>query len=406
MISSQRTHAQMGRLQLPETNHGSTLDVRRAQAPEPRAACLVSCIGLCCAGAAACRRAGRQRCRRRGLSGQADPVRGAVRGRRPDRHHGAHGRPPALRRVEEAHRGGQPAGRQCQYRRRAGRQGAARRLHLAGGHVDARVQRDLVSQAAVQHAERPGAGGAHRLVADDGGGACQLADQVDEGPGRGGAESQAERRLERQRHAAAPDAGIVRKPDPHQLHPCAVQGRRAVDDRPDRRPDRRGVLQLPRVARLCEGRQAARAGRDHARTPSAAARRAHRGRGWLSGADRRELDRPDDAGRHAPADRRQGGGFGRAHAGHRVGARAHRQRGLQPCGRRAPVCRLLQRRGDALGPADRGEEHPGRIAPRPGRRAGKGCPAVAAVGFSMIRLIYMSQSWIGRPPRRRRCKGH
>ena len=98
---------------------------------------------------------------RAGLAGAAGQPGGAVRGRRPGRHHRAH-------HGGAAERGPRPAGHHREHRRRrrhdrrgAGRQGGARRLHAAAvGQRRARHQPDPLQAAALQRGGRLRARGA------------------------------------------------------------------------------------------------------------------------------------------------------------------------------------------------------------------------------------------------------
>ena len=177
---------------------------------------------------------------RRLSEGRRDPaLRRAVPARRADRRDGAPGRPAARRALEGQRRRRQPARQRRTDRRRCGREIAARRVDAARDHADPRRQRHAVPEGAVQLQQGPEAGGADGGLADAGGRAGREQDPELQGPDRRREGRQAERRLERQRHAAAPDARAVQR-HREDRHPArAVQGRRAVDDRPDRRPARR-----------------------------------------------------------------------------------------------------------------------------------------------------------------------
>ena len=163
----------------------------------------------------------------------------------------------------------QPSGRRHQYRHRACRALAARRLHLVHGQLEQRGERVALPRYRLQvlgrphpgvgldplaagHAGEPGRAGRdrvgiHRL--------CQ---------GRSRSDGHGLRRQGRDRpcrRRAVPDDGRRQIP----AHPVSRRG--AGDDRPHRRPGATGVRHDRLVAAICQKRKAARAGGDIGHAP-------------------------------------------------------------------------------------------------------------------------------------------
>ena len=155
---------------------------------------------------------------------------------------------------------------------------AGRRLHPADGHCrHARHQPGALPKASVRrdkglHAARPRRLGARRRRRPPG-------DALEQRRGadrrRQADAGQHQLRLGRQRHAGPPHGRDVRQGGRYRAEARPVQGQRAGDDRPARRPDPAHVRSGAVGAAACARRQAARAGDQQQR----------RARGAAAGAD-------------------------------------------------------------------------------------------------------------------------
>ena len=161
-----------------------------------------------------------------------------VSARRRDRRDGAHRGAASLRGARPVGGGRQSRRRERHRRRRSGRKGRTRRLHAHHGqHLDARDQRRDFRQAALRSAEelRAGDDGGDPAVA--GRGASLGAGEDDAGAG-GAGEGQARRARLRHGRQLDPSRGrAVLDGRRHQDEPHPLQGQRAGDQRPGRRPD-------------------------------------------------------------------------------------------------------------------------------------------------------------------------
>ena len=187
------------------------------------------------------RRRGRAvaRSRRPGLPDAADQARHSVSGRRHARHRRPQHRPARVDVARPADRAGQPAGRHRRARARPDRPRGARRLHDRHlGTVAARARAAPVQEPAVppdpgllvSRVLRRDAAGARRRRRPAGA-HDRRAGRVREGQSR-----QAQLRLGRPRQRRAPRGRAVQEGGRHRHRARAVQGQRARDDGPRRRP--------------------------------------------------------------------------------------------------------------------------------------------------------------------------
>ena len=173
-------------------------------------------------------------------------------------------------------------------RRRRGQARGARRLH--DPRLVARAVRDRPAPDQ-EHRLRPAEGlrlhHGRRAGAERAGRAGELAAQVAGRRARvpQGQPRQDELRLGRQRHQRPPHRRAVLAGDRHQRPAHSLQGRRAGDVRPARRPGRRDLHEHQHRPAAHQGRQAARAGDHQHEALAAAARRADDGRVGPQGRD-------------------------------------------------------------------------------------------------------------------------